>query len=119
MTKRELHIGVRSIDDFGRGFVDKWKEAEGGEARETTIEGVCFKDAVALLKALTGKRLELLRELHRHPGITTYELARRLGRHQTNVHHDIVQLKAMGLICEDNGLTAPYTKIHAEIDLTA
>mgnify|MGYP001247023420 CR=1 FL=1 len=117
MTKqREVVIGTGTPERLGREFIDAWKRAERGEAVETT-EAIYFTDVTMLTQVISEKRLQLLRELQRHPHTSVYELARRLGRNYKNVHSDVALLKRIGLIEDSDGLSVPYTKIHAEIDL--
>ncbi len=121
--QRELHIRTGSLEELGRDFVDTWKKAEQSELPVTTQDEVIFLDIATVLRVLSSKRLELLGELQKHPGINTYELARHLGRHYKNVHSDVALFRAIGLIVDDEqkpgALRVPYSRIHAEIDLAA
>ena len=69
-----------------------------------------------LARVLTGKRLELLRYLHRHPARSIAELARALGRDYKQVHADVQALAAAGLIDRTpGGLRADYGEIRTTI----
>ena len=120
MNKREMPIGTSNMEQFSQDFIKAWKQGEQGTAIEA--ERVCFMDLSTMLSTLTEKRLEILRTLQGQPGITTYELAKQLGRHYKNVHTDVGLLKGIGLIEvieNGTGLRVPFTKIHAEINLVA
>ncbi|MFY7959170.1 MAG: hypothetical protein ACOVVK_03760 [Elsteraceae bacterium] len=54
-----------SIEDDGVAFISAWKRAEAGE--QFSERHVAFEPWELLTKTLTGKRMELLRHLHRHP----------------------------------------------------
>lgn len=122
MTKRNVRISTGTLDQFGEDFIKAWKQGEQGIAEEIQAEHVCFLDLSTMVNALTEKRLEILKTLQRHPGISIYELAKQLNRHYKNVHTDVGLLKDVGLIevGEDRaGLCVPFTKIQAEINLAA
>lgn len=117
MTKqREILVGTGSVERLGREFVDAWHKAERGEAVERA-EAIYFTDLATMARTLSEKRLQLLKELQRHPRVSVYELARLLERNYKNVHSDVALLKQVGLIDDSDGLSVPYTKIHAEITL--
>ena len=122
MTNRDMHIGIGSMEQFGANFVQAWRRGEKSVVGEAQMEQVHFLDLATLLNILTPKRLEILQTLQHQSGITTYELAKSLGRHYNNVHTDVSLLKNIGLIEADGpgtGLRVPFKKIRAEIDLAA
>ena len=122
MTNRDMHIGIGSMEQFGADFIQAWRRGEKSVVGEAQMEQVCFLDLATLLNILTPKRLEILQTLQHQSGITTYELAKSLGRHYKNVHTDVSLLKNIGLIEVDGpgiGLRVPFKKIRAEIDLAA
>ncbi len=115
MSKR-VKINMGSLEDMGRRFVGAWHRIEGGErVRERHLT---FPDLPALLGALTPKRLELLRDVHRNPAPSVRALADRLGRDYKRVHEDVETLTASGLLHRENGrVSAPYDAITAEMRL--
>ena len=122
MTNRDMHIGIGSMEQFGADFIQAWRRGEKSVVGEAQMEQVCFLDLATLLNILTPKRLEILQTLQHQSGITTYELAKSLGRHYKNVHTDVSLLKNIGLIEADGPgtvLRVPFKKIRAEIDLAA
>src|SRR5215203_1957004 len=109
MSKRiKVHPGTP--EDMGQRFVSAWHRLETGEkVRERHLT---FPDLPALLNALTPKRLELLRDVHKNPAPSVKALAERLGRDYKRVHEDVETLTASGLLSRENGtLSAPYDAI--------
>lgn len=123
MNKRnDVHISTGNMEQFGQDFIKAWHEGEQGTADAINAERVCFMDLATMLSTLSEKRLEILRTLQGQAGITTYKLAQDLKRDYKNVHTDVGLLKEIGLITvteDGTGLLAPFTKIHAEINLVA
>ena len=79
---------------------------------------VTFPDLRSMLNALSPKRLELLRDVHRRPARSVRELADRLGRDYKRVHEDVETLSESGLLLKDEGtVSAPYDAITAEMRL--
>lgn len=79
---------------------------------------ITFPSLSSMLSALSEKRLELLREVHRQPAPSVKALAERLGRDYKRVHEDVETLTASGLIQRDGGhVLAPYDAISAEMRL--
>jgi predicted transcriptional regulator len=89
--------------------------AGGRRALEVRIEGV----AEALLKALTPTRWQLLERLAAEGPCSVYALAKRLQRDYKNVHTDVVQLVALGLIERREARVAvPWDAVRAELPLS-
>jgi predicted transcriptional regulator len=115
MSKRiKAHMGT--LDEMGKRFVSAWHRLERGErVRE---RHVTFPDLPAMLNALSPRRLELLRDVHREPAPSVKALAVRLGRDYKRVHEDVETLTASGLLQRDDGrVSAPYDAITAEMRL--
>ncbi|KAB1085504.1 hypothetical protein F4V91_03070 [Neorhizobium galegae] len=67
---------------------------------------------------MTGKRLELLRYLHKNPQASVAALARALDRDYRRVHEDVEILGRAGLVEQDEtGLHAGYDEIQTVISL--
>ena len=115
MSKRvKVHVGT--LDEMGRRFVGAWHRLDGGE--KVRERHVTFPDLPAMLSALSPKRLELLRDVHRQPAASVKALAERLGRDYKRVHEDVETLAATGLLLRDDGsVSAPYDAITAEMRL--
>lgn len=115
MSKRvKVHVGT--LEEMGKRFVSAWHRLEDGE--KVRERHVTFPDLPAMLNALSPKRLELLRDVHRQPAPSVKALAERLGRDYKRVHEDVETLAATGLLLRDDGsVSAPYDAITAEMRL--
>src|SRR5579883_109414 len=113
---KKVNIHVGTLDDMGKRFVNAWHRLERGErVRE---RHVTFPNLSAMMSALSEKRLELLREVHREPAPSVKALAERLGRDYKRVHEDVETLAASGLVRREEGrVSAPYDAISAEMRL--
>lgn len=116
MTKQILVGG--NLSDAAKRVADAWRRAEDGEVSEAE-DNVTFVTWSGLSSALTEKRYELLRVLHRQPAKSIRELSRTLGRDFKRVHEDVAALRQIGLveINSDGGLTADYREIRAIITI--
>jgi predicted transcriptional regulator len=101
----KLHVG--SPEEMGKRFIGAWHRLEGGEeVKETHLT---FFSLETMMSALSPRRLELLRQVHRHPAPSVSDLARTLGRDYKRVHDDLSVLARAGLIVRDaNGIRVPY-----------
>jgi predicted transcriptional regulator len=115
MSKRvTVHVGT--LQNMGKRFVSAWHRLERGE--KVHEQHVTFPDLSSMLNALSPKRLELLRNVHREPAPSVKALAERLGRDYKRVYEDVQTLTASGLLQRDEGrVSAPYDAITAEMRL--
>ncbi len=113
-----VHVGG-TYDAMAARVARAWRRAETGRARRGEAEDhLTFVSWNALSKAMTGKRLELLRRLHRRPAPSVAALARQLRRDYKRVHQDVAALEAAGLIARERGrLSAAYDEIRTVIAL--
>jgi predicted transcriptional regulator len=114
MTDVKMTVGGAMEDEASRRFVNAWHRAERGESfRERHL---AFESWDSLARVLTGKRMELLRYIHRSPVASVRALAKALGRDYSNVHADVQALTAAGLLeTADGGLRADYDAIETTI----
>ncbi|KAG0162257.1 hypothetical protein DFQ28_001621 [Apophysomyces sp. BC1034] len=102
--------------DMGRRFVSAFERAATGEDIEENH--ITFLSLEEMMAALTPKRLELLRYLHRESANSVSALARVLSRDYKRVHADVSALEAAGLVVREDGrLTAPWDALAAEVAL--
>jgi predicted transcriptional regulator len=114
MTKMNVHVG--SAQDMGKRFVSAWNRAVAGE--EVNERHATFLSLEEMLAALSPKRLELLRHLHREGAENVKALALALNRDYKRVHEDVALLENAGLIVREDGrLTAPWETLSAEVPL--
>jgi predicted transcriptional regulator len=114
MTELKVTVGGDFERDAADRFVEAWHRAERGEhVREHHL---AFEGWDALVRVMSGKRLELLRCVHRNKVASVRALAKALGRDYSNVHADVQALIAAGLIeTGENGLRAEYDAIETKI----
>jgi predicted transcriptional regulator len=114
MDKLNVHVG--GLDDMGRRFVDAFKRAQAG--KEVNERHITFLSLEEMMSALSPKRLELLRYLHRNNADSIKALASALGRDYKRVHEDVTTLESAGLIVRDGvKLRAPWSALAAEVTL--
>ncbi|MBL6929334.1 MAG: hypothetical protein ISR44_09195 [Rhodospirillales bacterium] len=112
MSKTKFHIG--NIDDMGERFVDAWERAEAGD--DVNERHVTFSSWEAMSKAMSGKRLEMLRHLRRHKERSIRSLSLHLKRDYRRVHEDVTILRNAGLISQVD-LTVECEVIQTEINI--
>lgn len=114
MSDIKVTVGGQIEHQATRRFVDAWHRAERGDKmRERHL---VFESWDALARVLTGKRVELLRYVHRHRVTSVRALAKALGRDYSNVHSDVQALLNAGLIeAGEDGLRADYEMIETRI----
>lgn len=113
----EIRVG-RAGDALDR-FEAAWNRALEGRPTKA-LHVLSFVDLPSLLKTLSQARLALLQKLHEAGPLSIYELAKRLRRDYKNVHTDVSQLAALGLIerGSDNLVTVPWDFLRAELSLS-
>lgn len=117
MSDLQIHVGD-TAEEFAGRFSDAWRRAERGEP--VNERHLSFDSFETLARALTPKRLELLRHLHRTPAASINALAKAVDRDYRRVHEDVEALVAAGLVDREEGgtgLTAPYDAISTRIAL--
>ena len=114
MSDVKITVDGQMEEDASRRFVDAWHRAERGEIFHE--RHLAFESWDALVRVLTGKRVELLRYVHRHDVTSVRALAKALGRDYSNVHADVQALTAAGLLdATDGGVRADYDAIETKI----
>ena len=82
---------------------------------------ISFASAELLWKAITPKRLAVLRALTGAGPVAIREIARRVGRDVKSVHGDIQALLKAGVLdhADDGRIVFPYDEIHIDFVLHA
>jgi predicted transcriptional regulator len=117
MPKRlEIRIGA-AADALDR-FEAAWNRVAEGRAIKR-LEVLSFADLPLLLKTLSPARWALLQKLRADGPVSIYDLAKRLARDYKNVHTDVTQLAAIGLIerAEDGRIAVAWDLLRAEFRL--
>ena len=94
---RKLEIRIGAAADALDRFEAAWNRVQEGRAMRPA-EILSFQDLPLLLKTLSPARWVLLANLRDKGPCSIYELAKRLARDYKNVHTDVTQLAALGLI---------------------
>jgi predicted transcriptional regulator len=97
MRVKRVRVGIKSSKEVLQDFVKTCKAIErGGKVKKEA--GIYFEDVEAFRKALTPRRLELLRLIKKHHPKTLHQLSRLADRDIKNVTQDIGLLKNLGLL---------------------
>jgi predicted transcriptional regulator len=114
---RKLEIRLGAAGDALDRFEAAWNRVQEGRAMRP-LEILTFQDLPSLLRTLSPARMTLLQKLRAAP-CTIYELAKRLQRDYKNVHTDVTQLAAIGLIERraDGCVAVPWDLLRAEYKL--
>jgi predicted transcriptional regulator len=112
-----LEIQLGSAGDALDRFEAAWNRAAEGRSPKT-LHLLTLENLPLLLKTLSPARFALLRVLRGSGPLSIYQLAKRLGRDYKNVHTDVTQLIALGLIAKmDNSVAVPWDLLRAELVL--
>jgi predicted transcriptional regulator len=116
--ERKLEIRIGPAADALDRFEAAWNRVAEGRAMKR-LEVLSFADLPLLLKTLSPARWMLLEKLRADGPLSIFELARRLGRDYKNVHTDVTQLAAIGLIerRDDGGVAVAWDLLRAEFRL--
>src|SRR5580698_3993351 len=114
MNDVRITVGGAMEEDASQRFVDAWHRAERGETFQE--RHLAFESWDALVRVLTGKRMELLRYVRRHKVTSVRALAKALRRDYSNVHADVQALTGAGLLdTTAGGVRADYDAIETRI----
>jgi predicted transcriptional regulator len=115
---RKLEIRIGAAGDALDRFEAAWNRVLEGRAMRP-LEVLTFEDLPLLTKTLSPARWALLQDLKEKGPCSIYELAKRLERDYKNVHTDVTQLAALGLIeRRADGLVAvTWDLLRAELKL--
>jgi predicted transcriptional regulator len=115
---RRLEIRIGPAADALDRFEAAWNRVAEGRAIKR-LEVLSFADLPLLLKTLSPARWALLQKLRADGPVSIYDLAKRLARDYKNVHTDVTQLAAIGLIqrAEDGRVAVAWDLLRAEFRL--
>jgi predicted transcriptional regulator len=119
IPKRALELRFEGAGEALDRFEAAWIHLEeGGQLAPRRI--LALPDLPALLRALTPARWQLLERLAADGPLSVYALAKRLQRDYKNVHTDVVQLGALGLVERQGArIAVPWESVRAELRLSA
>ena len=110
-----LEIRVGTAADALDRFEAAWNRlAQGRPVR--TLNVLTLPTLPQLAQTLSPARWALLEALRGSGPLSIYELAKRLRRNYKNVHTDVTQLAAVGVIARtsDNRVLVPWEVLRAE-----
>jgi predicted transcriptional regulator len=118
-AKPVLELRIEAAGEALDRFEAAWIHLdEGGTLAPRRI--LALPDLPALLRTLTPARWQLLERLAADGPLSVYALAKRLQRDYKNVHTDVVQLGALGLVERQGArIAAPWESVRAELRLSA
>lgn len=114
---RKIEIRLGAAADALDRFEAAWNRIQEGRAMRP-LDVLTFSDLPLLTKTLSPARWALMQALRNKPA-SIYELAKRLGRDYKNVHTDVTQLAAIGLIERrgDGRVAVAWDVLRAELRL--
>jgi predicted transcriptional regulator len=115
LASQLLQIRVGPASDALDRFEAAWnRRAERRPVRSLSV--LTLPSLPRLAQALSPARWALLEALRRWGPLSIYELAKRLRRNYKNVHTDVTQLAALGVIARtsDNRVLVPWEVLRAE-----
>lgn len=98
MKVKNVTIGIRSVEDGLKDFVETVKAFQHGHRPKHAKEGVYFVSLEAMRSILTPQRIGLLSLIREKHPESIYELAKISGRALKNVQDDVSLLSRIGLI---------------------
>ena len=111
-SQKIVTLKVANLNDALSDFRSAWVSAKA------TAPVIAFATWNLMHKALTPKRLGLLKTLCGQEPMSIRELARRVDRDFKGVHTDVILLANAGIIeREGSRITFPFDGIHVEFDI--
>ena len=116
--RRALEVRIEGVAEALDRFEAAWNHLdEGGQLAPRHV--LALADLPALIRTLSPARWQLLERLASEGPLSVYALAKRLQRDYKNVHTDVVQLGALGLIERRGaGVAVPWDTVRAELRLS-
>ena len=117
---KTLYVRVSTQDEALDRFEAAWHLASGRRP-PAPLAVLSFADLPLLTKNLTPARWDLMQQLKRTGPLTIFALAKLLERDYKNVHTDVAQLTALGLIqkTEENLVRVAWDVVRSEFRLSA
>ena len=115
---RRVEIRIGAAGDALDRFEAAWHRVQEGRAMRP-LAVLSFANLPLALRTLSPARWVLLGNLHEKGSCSIYELAKRLERDYKNVHTDVTQLAAIGLVArqDDGRVAVAWDLLRAEFRL--
>lgn len=121
MKKNKLLIGIRSMEQSKQELLALAKKIDAGWRPEQPINRLFFENEQTLFRALSPKRMELLKLLRHSGPMSIRKLANSLSRDYKNVYDDVQHLCKLDLVQKkrDQKLYVPWDDLTIELNLAA
>ena len=121
MKIRRIKVRIAAENDYWRSQVRRLSLAErslkAGKRPRLDGDELVFASLTEMARALTPRRIEVLRLIRRHQPSSVRALAGIARRDVKNVSADVTALEMLGLVQSDGRRTATHRKApHTELD---
>jgi len=108
-----VRLEVRSFDDVLGDVAEAWKTGEATEPR------ISFDSVEDLWKALSPRKMDILKAMTGAGQLGIREVSRKVGRDVSAVHRDLQALIVAGIVdrTDDGKVVFPYDEIHVDFTL--
>ena len=108
-----VRLEVRRFDDVLGDVAKAWKTGQATEPR------ISFDSVEALWKALSPKKMDILKAMTGAGQLGIREVSRKVGRDVSAVHRDLQALIVAGIVdrTDDGKVVFPYDEIHVDFTL--
>ena len=108
-----VRLEVSSFDDVLGDVAKAWKTGEATEPR------ISFDSVEDLWKALSPKKMDILKAMTGAGQLGIREVSRKVGRDVSAVHRDLQALIVAGIVdrTDDGKVVFPYDEIHVDFTL--
>ena len=108
-----VRLEVRSFDELLGDVATVWKTGEATEPR------ISFDSVEDLWKALSPRKMDILKAMTGAGQLGIREVSRKVGRDVSAVHRDLQALIVAGIVdrTDDGKVVFPYDEIHVDFTL--
>lgn len=108
-------LSIETLDSALSDFRRAWKSGKGDASAR-----IGFETWELMHRALSPKRLEIVRAMAGAGPLSIREIARRVGRDFKGMHTDVGMLVDAGVVDRDGKkVVFPYDKIHVDFEISA
>ena len=122
----DVEIIVMNDEEYGEHLNKLFEKVKEGEISAFAPHKIVARTTEDIGKILTHERIRLLHTIREEKPESISELARKLGRKESNVHNDITFLEGIGLLEIQKGKNnvkkvpvVDYDALHITVPLTA
>lgn len=126
MKLKDVEIIVMDDEEYGEHLNKLFEKVKDGKISEFEPHKIVARTTEGIGKILTRERIRLLHTIREEKPESISELARMLGRKESNVHNDLTFLEGIGLLEIRKGKNkvnkipvVDYDALHITVPLTA